>query len=250
MVIAQDHICLLPAVIFLLVRQIVGGVSFFLHQIAAVFFVAQDAQDHAAAPRPAACGRHAGFIEFARNGVRAFAVIHKFAEDIPYDLRARLVDDQHPAAHVIAEQVAAEHDALFHAALLPPLDALGGAAALLLRDGGENRQPQLGVSVERIEVVAQKQHADAKALELACVINAVERVAREAGDLLRHDQVEHPRTRTGNHALKCQPLFRAGAGEPLVGKDARQFPAGLPGDVFPKVALLALEGVCLIVPVG
>ena len=153
MVIAQDDIGFLPAVIFLLVRQIVGGVSFFLHQIAAVFFVAQDAQNHAAPPRPAACGRHAGFIEFARNGVRAFAVIHKLAEDVSYDLRARLVDDQPPAVHVIAEQVAAKHNALFHAPLLPPFDALGGAAALLLRDGGQDCQPQFGVPVERIEVV-------------------------------------------------------------------------------------------------
>jgi hypothetical protein len=153
MVIAQDDMGFLPAVIFLLVRQIVGGVSFFLHQIAAVFFVAQDAQDHAAPPRPATRGRHAGFIEFARDGMRAFAVIHKPAEDLPHDLCARLVNDQHPAAHVIAEQVASEHNALFHAPLLPPFDALGGAAALLLCDGGQDCQPQFGVPVERIEVV-------------------------------------------------------------------------------------------------
>ena len=45
-------------------------------------------------------------------------------------------------------------------------------------------------------------------------------------------------------------LFRAGAGEPLVGKNACRFPAGLSVNVFPKIALLALEGVCLIVPVS
>ena len=59
---AHDDIILLPMVIFFLVRQVVRGVGLFLHQIAAVFFVAQDAQNDAAAPRTAARCRDSGLI--------------------------------------------------------------------------------------------------------------------------------------------------------------------------------------------
>ena len=86
--------------------------------------------------------------------MRAFALIDAFAEDLPHGLCPRFVHIQHAAAHIVAEQVAPEHDALLHTPFLPPFDALGGAAALFLRDGGENRQAQLGVTVERAEVVA------------------------------------------------------------------------------------------------
>ena len=154
MVLAHDDIILLPMVIFFLVRQVVRGVGLFLHQIAAVLFVAQDAQNDAAAPRTAARCRDSGLIQLARNGVRAFALIDAFAEDLPHGLCPRFVHIQHAAAHIVAEQVAPEHDALLHTPFLPPFDALGGAAALFLRDGGEDRQPQLGVTVERAEVVA------------------------------------------------------------------------------------------------
>ena len=181
--------------------------------------------------------------------MRAFTLIDAFAEDLPHGLCPRFVHIQHAAAHVVAEQVTPEHDALLHAPPLSPFDALGGAATLLLRDGGEDRQAQLGVTVERAEVVAQKQHAHTQTFELARVVNAVERVARKARDLLGHDQVERAGARTGDHALKGKPFFRARSGQPLVGEDSGEFPVRLLRDIGAKVALLALEGVRLIVAV-
>ncbi len=54
----------------------------------------------------------------------------------------------------------------------------------------------------------------------------------------------------GDHAVERRPLFCGGSGDALVGVDLVQLPIRLAVDVLLEVALLALEGIGLVIPVG
>ena len=63
----------------------------------------------------------------------ALALVEILVEDQPDDLRAFLIDNQFSVAHIVAEHIAPEHNALFHPSALSPLDTLRGFSAFLLR---------------------------------------------------------------------------------------------------------------------
>ena len=86
--------------------------------------------------------------------------------------------------------------------------------------------------------------------EIARVIDAVERISRETGNLFRDDQIEIALFGAGDHALELAALFGVGAGDAFVGKNLVKLPIGVALNILPEIPLLAFKGVCLIFVVG
>ena len=75
MVIPQDDEFLLPAVVLLLVGEVIGRIGLFLDKIAAVFFVFQNAKEHCAGPFVAVHGADAFLLQFPRDHPCALAFV-------------------------------------------------------------------------------------------------------------------------------------------------------------------------------
>ena len=135
------------AVIFLFVREKIRRESFLLHEVAAILFVADHAQNDGVAPLFDAHRRDACFAKFARDDVCAFVFICKLMEDKPHDFGAFLVDGHFAVFNIVAQHASAEHNALLHLAFLPPLHTFGRLTAFLLRNRRHDRQAKLCIAV-------------------------------------------------------------------------------------------------------
>ena len=136
MMISDDHKFFLTLVIFLLVGKEIRRVRLFLHQIAAVLFVAQHPTDHRIAPIFHITHRWDPlFPQLTGDHMNPLPLIDIFTENKANDLRPFLIDIHLTAADVVTDHITAENNALFHAALLTPFYPLRGLAALFLGNG-------------------------------------------------------------------------------------------------------------------
>ena len=135
------------AVTFLFVREKIRCKSFLLHEIAAILFVADHAQNDGVAPLFDAHRRDACFAKLACDNVCAFVFVCKLMEDKSHDFGAFLVDGHFAVFNIVAQHASAEHNALFHLAFLPPLHTFGRLTAFLLCNGRHDRQAKLCISV-------------------------------------------------------------------------------------------------------
>ena len=129
-------------------------------------------------------------------------------------------------------------------------DAAGQLAQFILRNAGHDGEAQLGVLVERVDVVVLEENADAGGKQLARVADAVERVAGKTGDLLGEDEVEFVVLRVLHHALKVVALARRYAGQTFVDIAVDERPGRVAGDIVAVVANLVVERVELFIAVG
>ena len=137
-----------------------------------------------------------------------------------------------------------------HGAAFAPCDIGGDGFALRLCEGAGERDAQLAVLLQRIDVLLFKDDGDAQLLESPCVVEAVHRVAGEAGYRFGEDDVYLPLAAVADHAHEVLALFHRGAGDALVGEDARHGPHGVGHDLVGVVFLLHLIAVCLILLLG
>ena len=137
-----------------------------------------------------------------------------------------------------------------HGAAFAPCDIGGDGFALRLCEGAGERDAQLAVLLQRIDVLLFKDDGDAQLLESPCVVEAVHRVAGEAGYRFGEDDVYLPLAAVADHAHEVLALFHRGAGDALVGEDARHGPHGVGHDLVGVVFLLRLVAVCLILLLG
>ena len=184
------------------------------------------------------------------DDVGSLAFVKVLVEDQPHDFRAFFVDVKLAAAHVVAQHIPPEDYALFHAAAVSPFDALGRAAAFLLRDGGHDGEPQFRVRVEGVDVVVHEDHADAHCLELPGVTDAVQHIAGEAGDFLGENEVEFVILRVLDHAVEGGAFLRSGAAHALVHIDFVKLPQRVAADVLVEIPLLAFQRIGLVEIVG
>ena len=157
------------------------------------------------------------------------------------------VNDKAPAVLSIAKNAAvAEDNIVFYRLLVAEPDAARQLAQLVLRDAGHDGEAQLGVLVERVDVVVLEENADACGKQLARVADAVECIAGETGDLLGEDEVKFVVLRV----LKVVALARGHAGKTLVNVAVDERPCRVAGDIVAIVANLVVERVELLVAVG
>ena len=102
MVVFDDDKFFFAAVIFLFVREKIRRESFLLHEVAAILFVADHAQNDGVAPLFDAHRRDACFAKLACDNVCAFVFICKLMEDKAYNLCAFLVDGHFAVFNIVA----------------------------------------------------------------------------------------------------------------------------------------------------
>ena len=180
----------------------------------------------------------------------ALALVEILVEDQPDDLRAFLIDNQFSVAHVIAEHIAPEHNALFHSPALTPPDAFRGFAALLLSKRRHQSKSKLVVGLIGIYVVIHEYQSDTILAQLAGVGDAVEQVTGESRHLFRDNHIEFTVLAVLNHTVKVLALEGICAGDSLVHIDFRELPQRIPRDIFVKISLLTFERVRLVKLVG
>ena len=147
MVVFDNDKFFFAAVIFLFVREKIRRESFLLHEVAAILFVADHAQNDGVAPLFDAHRRDACFAKLARDDVCAFVFICKLMEDKSHDFGAVFIYRHFAVFNIVAQHASAEHNALFHAAFLPPFYTFGRLTAFFLRNRGHDRQAELCISV-------------------------------------------------------------------------------------------------------
>ena len=80
--------------------------------------------------------------------------------------------------------------------------------------------------------------------EVTRVIDAVERISRKTGNLLRDDQIEIALFGAGNHALEFAALFGVGAGDAFVGENLVKLPIGVALNILPEIPLSRYFRLC------
>ena len=115
---------------------------------------------------------------------------------------------------------------------------------------GHDRNEQLALGVQRVDVFLLEVDLDALFLELAHGSQAVHGVAGEAGDGLGDDEVYLSRQCVGDHLVEAFAPFGIGAGDALVGVHPGERPVGPFLDVMGVVVHLRLIAGELFVAVG
>ena len=145
-------------------------------------------------------------------------------------------------ALAVTEEVLVGHGNLAVCEALPlaPCHVFRDAAALFLCKAGHDRDEQLTLGVQRIDVFFLEVHLDALFLELTHGGQAVHSVAGKAGNGLGDDEVDFPGQCVGDHLVEALAPFGVRAGDALVGVHPGERPVGPFLDVMGVVVHLRL----------
>ena len=137
-----------------------------------------------------------------------------------------------------------------HGVALARLDIAGDGLALRLGEGPHHGQHQLCGLVHGVDVFFFKVDRDALRLQHSDVVQAVHRVAGEAGDRLGEDQVDLALLTPFHHPHEVCPLLGRSAGDALIRKDVGHRPRLILHDLIGVIAFLCLVAVELILLFG
>ena len=128
-------------------------------------------------------------------------------KQFPHHRGLRFVDHQALVVLFIAEDAAvAQHNLRFDGLLMAEFHAAGKLAQLVLGDARHDRQAQLRILVQRIDVVVLKENRYAVAQQLAGILYGIQRVAGKARDLLGDDHVEPAILAVLDHSVEILAL--------------------------------------------
>ena len=108
---------------------------------------------------------------------------------------------------------------------------------------GEQRQHDLAVPGQRVDVFLLEPDFDAQFLEMADGFQKVDRVPGESRYALGEDDVDLPGLAVVEHSLEFRTFRRAGSADALIGVDARVLPFRVLLDQLRVVAYLRGKGV-------
>ena len=138
----------------------------------------------------------------------------------------------------------------FHGAALTPCDIRGDRFTFRLGEGTGEGDSQLTVLLQRIDVFLLEDDCDAKLFERPDIVEAVHRIAGEAGDRFGQDDIDFLLAAVPNHPHEVLTLLGRGSGDALVCKDSGHRPCGVGHDFIGIVLFLHLIAVCLILLFG
>ena len=163
-------------------------------------------------------------------------------EQLPDDLSLFLVDIQPLVRFAVAEDIAvAQYHTVFDRLMMSPADTRADLAAFVLRHRSHDGQAELTVLVERVDIVVLEVDRYAVTEQLARILDAVERIAGESGDLFGDDQIKLSRQRVVDHLVEFLALFGRHAGDALVDVASGKFPIRHIADVLGEVFLLVFK---------
>ena len=91
---------------------------------------------------------------------------------------------------------------------MPEFDSGGQLAKLVLCNRGHDCKAKLRILIEGIDVIVLEEYADTHIQKLSCVLQRVESVTGESGDLLGDDEVEHSFFCICNHFVEMFSFLR------------------------------------------
>ena len=137
-----------------------------------------------------------------------------------------------------------------HGVALARLDIAGDGLTLRLGKGSHHGQHQFCGLVHGVDVFFFKVDRDALCFQHSDVVEAVHRIAGEAGDGLGEDQVDLALLTPFHHPHEVRPFFGRSAGDALIRKDVGHRPRLILHDLIGVIAFLRLIAVELILLFG
>ena len=110
------------------------------------------------------------------------------------------------------------------------LHTAGQFAQFVLGDAGHDGQAQLAVLVQGVDVVILKEHPDTRVQQFAGVLDGVQSVTGETGDLLGDDEVKESGAAVLYHAVEVFALFGGGGRQALINVALHIGPVGIFSD--------------------
>lgn len=168
-----------------------------------------------------------------------------------YCWRSSFVDSEFTVYKIISQRgtVGAELLTLYPL-LVAPAHIAGDGLTLALGEGCVQGCHQFRRHPCGVNVLFLEEDGRAVGSELSDSLQALHRVAGEAGDGLDQDAVNESVSTVSQHPLEVISLLHRGAGDALVGVDVHQPPVLMLGDVLRVVDVLGREGVKLILRGG
>ena len=134
-------------------------------------------------------------------------------------------DDQFVVLPLIPENAElAVGNALLEPLDRAPFDVFGNAAAFFLCEGSKDGKHQLSVAAQGIDVFLLEAHLNAEVLQVPDRVQKVHGVPRKSLDRLGEDYVDVSGFTLSQHVVELITLFGAGAGDPVIRKNASVFP--------------------------
>lgn len=132
----------------------------------------------------------------------------------------------------IAEEglIGEEHISLLGASGFSPCHIVADILGFALGDGTIDGDVKFRGRIDAVQVLFLEVHIYLKLPEHSGDLEAVQRVPGEAADGFDDDHVHLATLALANELVEFIPLFHTGAGDTLIGVNARQLPAGFPVD--------------------
>jgi len=152
---------------------------------------------------------------------------------------------------LVAENaVVAQNHILLNGLLVTKFHTAGKLSQLLLSNRGHDGQPKLRILVEGVDVVVLKEYAYATTQKLTGVLNGIQGVAGETGDLLGDDKIKLVLCRILDHAVKILALLGGDAGKTFIDITRNKSPVLVSLDKILIVCDLVAERVQLLIAFG
>ena len=169
-------------------------------------------------------------------------------EQFPDHLCLLLIDGQPPAVFHIAEDTAVTQNHLvLDGLLMTKLDTAGKLAQLVLCDRGHNRQPELRIFVQGVDIVILKKHAYTAAEKLTGVLDGVQCVSCKTGNFLGDHKVKFVLCGILNHPVEILTFLGGNAGQTFINVTGNESPVTVALDQLVVIGYLIAQGIELLV---
>ena len=209
------------------VRQVIHRILLLHQHIPNVFFVSKDAMHMRGVPVVYVCRRALLSHQLLRNLMHGIPSRFIQVENVANRLGLFRYDDVISLFIIgVAENIGAFGDARFKALADAPLGVLRQRPAFFLRKRRQYGQQHLRKGRARVDVLLLKEQLYAKALQVADMLQAFQRIAGKTRYALGDDVIDLARLTIADHSLELRPLFYPCSGDALIRIDVHQLPIG------------------------
>ena len=152
----------------------------------------------------------------------------------------------------IAEEglIGEEHISILGASGFTPCHIVADVLGFALGDGAVDGDVKFRGRIDAVQVLFLEVHIHLKLPEHSGDLEAIQCVPGEAADGFDDDHVHLAALALANELVEFIPLFHTGAGNALIGVNARQLPAGFPVDAIRVITHLCFVAVELFFLLG
>ena len=141
----------------------------------------------------------------------------------------------------------AKHYILLDGLLMAEFHSGGQLAKFVLCDRGHDRQAKLGVLIKGVDVVVLEKDSDSRIQKLSGILDGVQRITGETGNLLCDDKIKLARLGIIYHAIEILTALGGNTGQPLVNISRHECPCAVLSDEFFVISDLVAQRVQLLI---